>query len=150
MAMQSDSSYEAHEPTAQPASRTRPRRAVAAPAPAAPAPAAASARRHPDEEAMLLMMKVVERIEIAKSFAKLATGIVAASAAQAALQLRAVADAKVVAAVEREGGLKSRLDRVRKIARAATDAAVHVATHRPDDDDADAAPPTPREDGAAT
>jgi hypothetical protein len=126
MAMQSES-YEAHEPSEQPASRARPRRA----APRA-VPPPAPARRHPDEEAMLLMMKVVERVEVAKSFAKIATGIVAGVAANAAVQLRAAADAKMVAVVEREGGLKSRLDRVRKIAKAATDAAVHVATHKPE------------------
>ncbi len=80
---------------------------------------------------MLLMMKVVERVEVAKSFAKIATGIVAGVAASAAVQLRAAANAKMVSVVEREGGLKNRLDRVRKIAKAATDAAVHVATHRP-------------------
>ncbi len=120
--MQSES-YKAHESSEQPASRPRPRRAARA----APAPV----RRHPDEEAMLLMMKVVERVEVAKSFAKIATGIVAGVAASAAVQLRAAADAKMVSVVEREGGLKNRLDRVRKIAKAATDAAVHVATHRP-------------------
>ncbi len=122
--MQSES-YKAHESSEQPASRPRPRRA------ARPAPAPAPVRRHPDEEAMLLMMKVVERVEVAKSFAKIATGIVAGVAASAAVQLRAAADAKMVSVVEREGGLKNRLDRVRKIAKAATDAAVHVATHRP-------------------
>jgi len=79
---------------------------------------------------MLLMMKVVERVEVAKSFAKIATGILAGAAAGAAMQLRAAADTKMVAVVEREGGLKSRLDRARKIARAATDAAVHVATRK--------------------
>lgn len=101
MAMQSES-YKAHEPSEPPA------------------------RRHPDEQAMLLMMRVVERVEVAKSFAKIATGIVAG----AAVQLRAAADTKMVAVVEREGGLRSRLDRVRKIAKAATDAAVHVATRK--------------------
>ena len=80
---------------------------------------------------MLIMMKVVERVEVAKSFAKIATGLVAGIAANAAVQLRAAADAKVIAVVEREGGLKSRYERVRTIAKAATDAAVHVATHRP-------------------
>ena len=109
MAMPSES-YEAPASTEQPASR---------------------ARRHPDEEAMLLMMKVVERVEVAKSFAKIATGLVAGIAANAAVQLRAAADAKMSAVVEREGGLKSRYDRMRTIAKAATDAAVHVATHRP-------------------
>ncbi len=80
---------------------------------------------------MLLMMKVVERVEVAKSFAKIATGLVAGIASNAAVQLRAAADAKVSAVVEREGGLKSRYERVRTIAKAATDAAVHVTTHRP-------------------
>lgn len=131
MAMQSES-YKPHEPSEQPVSRARPRRAARAAAlPPAAAPAPAPVRRHPDEEAMLLMMKVVERVEVAKSFAKIATGIVAGVAASAAVQLRAAADAKMVSVVEREGGLKNRLDRVRKIAKAATDAAVHVATHRP-------------------
>lgn len=100
-------------------------------APASTEHPASRVRRHPDEEAMLLMMKVVERVEVAKSFAKIATGLVAGIAANAAVQLRAAADAKMSAVVESEGGLKSRYDRVRTIARAATDAAVHVATHRP-------------------
>ena len=97
---------------------------------------------------MILMMKVVQRVEVAKSFAKLATGLVAASAAQAAVQLRALADAKVGAVVEGEGGLASRLDRVRKIARAATDAAAHVATQRPEPATEPSA--SPAEDSAAT
>jgi hypothetical protein len=94
--------------TEQPISGTHARRpaAVAAPAPA-PSP-----RPSPDEEAMQLMMKVVERVEVAKSFAKIAAGIFTVTAARATVQLRAVADAKM-------------------IARAAKDAAVHVATHRP-------------------
>ena len=111
--------------TEQPISGTRARQTTTT---AAPAP---SPRVSPDEQAMQLMMKVVERVEVAKSFAKIATGIVAGVAASAAVQLRAAADAKMVSVVEREGGLKNRLDRVRKIAKAATDAAVHVATHRP-------------------
>jgi hypothetical protein len=113
--------------TEQPISGTHARRpaAVAAPAPA-PSP-----RPSPDEEAMQLMMKVVERVEVAKSFAKIAAGIFTVTAARATVQLRAVADAKITETVEREGGLRSQVDKVRKIARAAKDAAVHVATHRP-------------------
>ena len=80
---------------------------------------------------MLLMMKVVERVEVAKSFAKIAAGLFTVTAARATVQLRAVADAKMAESIEREGGLMTRVDRVRKIARAAKDAAVHVATHRP-------------------
>jgi hypothetical protein len=110
--------------TEQPISGTRARR------PAAVA-AAPSPRLSPDEEAMQLMMKVVERVEVAKSFAKIAAGIFTVTAARATVQLRAVADAKMTETVEREGGLRSQVDRVRKIARAAKDAAVHVATHRP-------------------
>jgi len=90
-----------------------------------------SARLTPDEEAMQLMLKVVERVEVAKSFAKIAAGIFSVTAARATVQLRAVADAKMAEAVERDGGVLRQVDRVRKIARAAKDAAVHVATHRP-------------------
>lgn len=79
---------------------------------------------------MLLMMKVLERAQVAKSFAKLAAGLITVSAARASVQLR-------------EGPIKSRLDSVRKIARAATDAAVHVATQR-------AEPETTREAPAAS
>jgi hypothetical protein len=111
--------------TEQPISGTHARRPVAV---AAPAP---SPRPSPDEEAMQLMMKVVERVEVAKSFAKIAAGIFTVTAARATVQLRAVADAKITETVEREGGLRSQVDKVRKIARAAKDAAVHVATHRP-------------------
>ena len=80
---------------------------------------ATPARPSPDEEAMLLMMKVLERAQVAKSFARLAAGLLTVGAARATVQLR-------------EGPLKSRLDNVRKIARAATAAAVHVAKHRPE------------------
>ena len=116
--------------TEQPISGPRARRPVAA-ATAATAAAASSPRLSPDEEAMQLMRKVVERVEVAKSFAKIAAGLFTVTAARATVQLRAVADAKMAETIEREGGLMTRVDRVRKIARAAKDAAVHVATHRP-------------------
>ena len=121
--------------TEQPISGPRARRPVAAAAATAATTAAAAAasspRLSPDEEAMQLMRKVVERVEVAKSFAKIAAGLFTVTAARATLQLRAVADAKMAESIEREGGLMTRVDRVRKIARAAKDAAVHVATHRP-------------------
>ncbi len=120
--------------TEQPISGPRARRPVAVAAAAAAADAAAAAsspRLSPDEEAMQLMMKVVERVEVAKSFAKIAAGLFTVTAARATVQLRAVADAKMAETIERDGGLMTRVDRVRKIARAAKDAAVHVATHRP-------------------
>lgn len=123
--------------TEQPISGTRARRATTTAA-AAPSP-----RLSPDEEAMQLMMKVVERVEVAKSFAKIAAGIFTVTAARATVQLRAVADAKMAETVEREGGLRSQVDKVRKIARAAKDAAVHVATHRPQ-------PPQPEATGEET
>jgi hypothetical protein len=91
----------------------------------------APARLSPDEEAMQLMLKLVERAAVAKSFAKIAAGIFSVTATRATVQLRAVADAKMAETIEREGGLRSQVDKVRKIARAAKDAAVHVATHRP-------------------
>jgi hypothetical protein len=81
----------------------------------------------PDEEAMLLMMKVVERAQVAKSFAKIAAGLLTVTAAHATAQLRSV----------------SRFERVRKIARAATAAAVHVATKKPEEPAAQ--DPAPRE-----
>ena len=115
--------------TEQPISGPRDRRPVAVAA--AAAAAASSPRLSPDEEAMQLMMKVVERVEVAKSFAKIAASLFTVTAARATVQLRAVADAKMAETIEREGGLMTRVDRVRKIARAAKDAAVHVATHRP-------------------
>jgi hypothetical protein len=121
MAMHSEtSSHEAQEPREQPASRARPR----------PVAAEAAPRRHPDEEAMVLMMKVVERVEVAKSFAKLAAGLLTVGAARTAQQLRVVADAKMVEVAQRDGPLQVHYDRVRRIARAATEAAVHVATRR--------------------
>jgi hypothetical protein len=80
---------------------------------------------------MQLMLKLAERVEVAKSFAKIAAGIFGVSAARATVQLRAVADAKLAETVEGERGLRSQVDKVRRIARAAKDAAVHVATHRP-------------------
>lgn len=72
----------------------------------------------PDEEAMRLMREVARRAQIARSFAKLAGGLLTVSAARASLSLRAAADA--------------RLAEVRRVARAATEAAVHVAAHAPD------------------
>jgi len=71
----------------------------------------------PDEEAMLLMTKVLERALVAKSFAKLASALLTVGAAQASVQLRAAADAK--------------LSEMKKVARAAAEAARHVATKRP-------------------
>jgi hypothetical protein len=88
---------------------------------------------------MLLMRKVVERVAVAKSFARIAAGLVTVTAARAAQQLRATADAKMVDVVDGQSGLKSHYDRARKIARAATQAAVHVATHRPEE--TEVAPP---------
>jgi hypothetical protein len=82
----------------------------------------------PDEEAMRLMMEVARRAQIARSFAKLASGLLTVGAAQASLQLRAAADA--------------RLAEMRRVARAAKDAAVHVATHRPERAPDDAPPVT--------
>jgi hypothetical protein len=107
----------AAEPSERPATPARPRR----PAGATESPRAAP-RHNPDEEAMLLMLRVVERVEVARSFAKIAAGIFTVSVARTAHQLRGV--------VDREGGLKTRYDRIRTIARAAAQAAVHVATHR--------------------
>jgi hypothetical protein len=109
----------------EPVSGTRVRRDASPQAPA-------STRLSPDEEAMQLMLKVVERVEVAKSFAKIAAGIFTVTAARAGVQVRAVVDAKMAEAVERDGGVLSRVERVRTIARAAKDAAVHVATHRPE------------------
>ena len=93
---------------------------------------ARAARPSPDEEAMQLMMKVLERVEVAKSFAKIAAGVVGVSAIRAGATLRAVADAKIAEAVEHDRGVLSHVEKVRKIARAAKDAAVHVATTRPE------------------
>jgi hypothetical protein len=111
---------------------------------------AAAPRLTPDQEAMQLMMKVVERVEVAKSFAKIAAGLLTVTAARASVELRSAADAKIAETIDREGGLKSGYDRVRKIARAAKDAAVHVATHRPareresgESDEAAASDPAP-------
>lgn len=125
-------------PSEQPLSGPRVRRsgvqAASAGPTSAPAPAARAqqqARPDPDREAMLLMMKVMARAEVAKSFAKLAAGLLTVTAARASVQVRAVADQKMAEAIEREGGLRSRYAHVLKIARAARDAAVHVATHSP-------------------
>lgn len=135
MAMHSATPYAAQQPSDEqltPRNRTRRPAAVAVPSPVSSVePQGAAPRRHPDDEAMLLMMKVVERVEVAKSFAKIAAGIVTVSAAHAAKQLRGAADAKMVEVIERDGPLKAHYSRIRKIARAAAQAAVHVATHRP-------------------
>lgn len=77
---------------------------------------------------MLLMMKVVERVAVARSFAKIAAGLLTVTAVQASQRLRAVADVTSAPSPERP---KTGFDRFRKIARAAAEAAVHVATHRP-------------------
>ena len=67
-------------------------------------------RLNPDQEAMLLMMKLIDRIEVATSFAKIAAGLATVTATRASEQLR--------------------VTRVLKIARAAAGAAVHVAKKR--------------------
>jgi hypothetical protein len=130
---------EAHAPAVSPEEATvsRPDRASEEPVSGTrirrePADTRPSMRLSPDEEAMQLMLKVVERVEVAKSFAKIAAGIFTVTAARAGVQLRAVADAKMAEAVERDGGVLRHVEKVRKIARAAKDAAVHVATHRPE------------------
>ena len=87
-------------------------------------------RLSPDEEAMQLMMKVVERVEVAKSFAKIAAGLATVSAARAGASLRAAAESKIAEAAPHDRGVLSHVETLRKIARAAKDAAVHVATHR--------------------
>lgn len=126
----------AHEerPSEQPISGTRARRSAPARG-SAPVPERTPRLGHdhdPDREATLLMMKVVERVEVARSFAKLAAGILTESAVRASAQLRAAADRTIRGTVEREGGLRSRYDRALRVARAAREAAIHVATHRPD------------------
>ena len=65
---------------------------------------------------MRLMVSLARHAQVAASFARLAGGLLSVTAAQASLQLRSVADAKLVEA--------------KRIARAATEAAVHVATTR--------------------
>ena len=65
---------------------------------------------------MRLMIEIARRAQVAKSFAKLAGGLLTVSAAQASRELRAVADAKLV--------------EVRRFAQAAKEAAVHVAKPR--------------------
>jgi hypothetical protein len=127
--------------TEQPASGTRARRPQAAARPA-PAP---SARPDPEQEAILLMSKVVERVEVATAFAKLASGLLAVTAARAAAQLKAVADQKIGEAMEREGGLGAHYARAVTIARAAKGAAVHVATHRSERAAPEATTPVPSE-----
>ena len=142
MAMHSES-----EPRGEPSTRTRARRPAAVPSvtractDTSSVPRPDSTRPNPDEEAMRLMMRIVERVEVARSFAKIAAGIFTVSAARAAQQLRVVADVKMVEVVEREGGLKTHYTRVRRIARAAAAAAVHVATHRPEPAQPDSGPP---------
>ena len=131
MAMPSVTAYEAQpqdRATEQPASGVRAKRTPQA----APAPQTAPARLHPDQEAMLLMMKMVERVEVARSFAKIAAGLLSVTASKASEQLRIAADAKMAEVIDRDGGLKSRYGRVLKVVKAAKDAAVHVAAHRND------------------
>ena len=101
MPMPTEVIVENDRPSEQPASGTRARRSEA------------------DEEAMRLMMKVFERAEVARSFAKLAAGLLTTTAARASVQLRAVAETKMAGPAF-------------KIARAAAEAAAHVATQKRD------------------
>lgn len=78
------------------------------------------------------MMKMVERVEVARSFAKIAAGLLTVTASKASEQLRIAADAKMAEVIDRDGGLKSRYGRVLKVVKAAKDAAAHVAAHRND------------------
>jgi hypothetical protein len=114
----------------QPASGTR-RRPEGAAASARASEAPRARRPSPDEEAMRLMQTVLQRAEVARSFTRLAAGLVTLSAARASAQVRAAAEETLAEALAREGGLGPRARRWVKIARAAKDAAIHVATHRP-------------------
>jgi len=127
----------------EPVSRARPK---PAPVPHAPPPSSRVERRHPDEEAMLLMMKIAERVEVAKSFAKIATGMLTVTALQASAKLREVADAKLNEAVEKEGGLRDRYGNAMRIARAAAEAAAAVAAQRASAEPRREAPPPAESD----
>ena len=97
-----------------------------------------AARMTPDQEAMLLMTKIVERALVAKSFAKIAAGLLTATAASASVHLRAAADAKISETIDRtidrEGGIRSRVEsrveHVKKLARVAAESAAAVAARR--------------------
>lgn len=87
----------------------------------------------------------IERAEVARAFATLTSGLVTMSAARAVSQLRAVADQKVAEAVTGKGAVGSRYAHWIRVARAARDAAVHVATHRPAREPATEAAAAPRD-----
>jgi hypothetical protein len=99
-------------------------------------------RAHPDREAARLMAHVLDRADVARSFVKLAVQLLASSAARASLGMRTVADRQIAEAMESESGLRSRCEQAVRVARAATGAALHVATHR-------RAPPHAHGDGTA-
>lgn len=97
---------------------------------AAPAPDSQRVRvRDPEEEAIEIATRVVERFEVAKSLARLFAGVAREHAAVAGAGLKALADQKVAEIVAKDGGkLAARALQAQRFAKAAAAAAAHAAT----------------------
>ncbi len=82
----------------------------------------------PDEEALRLMSKLCNRLQVAKSFARIAAGMVQEQASHASSVLRVAAGVAKVQVAPQEAAVRARVEQVRRVARAAAEAAVHVTT----------------------
>lgn len=103
------------------APRSAPRAKNVQAAPAARAPL------DPDAEALAIATRVVEKVAVARSLVRIFGGLARANASAASSVLRAYADRKIADMVEQDGGPVAHVERARKVATAATEAAKHAA-----------------------
>ncbi len=76
------------------------------------------------------MMRLAERFEVAKSFARIALSVAQVSAVRASKGLRDAAEDAIADSLEDDASLPSRVAALSRVARAAAGAAVHVAKQR--------------------
>lgn len=85
----------------------------------------------PDAEALAIATRVVEKVAVARSLVRIFGGLARANASAATTVLRAYADRKIADMVEQDGGpvaaSVAHVERARKVATAATEAAKHAA-----------------------
>jgi hypothetical protein len=82
----------------------------------------------PDEEALRLVVKLANRLQVARSFARLTAGVLQERAARASEVLKVYSEVAKVQLAPSEAALRARVDHVQRVARAAAEAAVQVTT----------------------
>jgi hypothetical protein len=82
----------------------------------------------PDEEALRLVVKLANRLQVARSFARLTAGVLQERAARASEVLKVYSQVAKVQLAPSEAALRARVDHVQRVARAAAEAAVQVTT----------------------